>query len=1311
VSRALATLITGAVLLLPLPPGPATPAGAASSEPPPTFSSSEPEAPLGRSAGEPSLGVTHTIAPPALRGRVMYIAGLETLRTTYDDCTSPPEALWEDVSFPTTTVNTLDPILFTDPQTGRTWASQLAGKTSIMAFTDDEGETWTPSQGGGINSGVDHQTVGGGPYPAGDVGSINSYPNAVYYCSQDVGTAQCALSRDGGLTFGPAVPIYAITECGGLHGHIKVGPNGTAYVPNPSCNRQGDPLGAGEPGVVRSTDAGITWTVHTVTGARTIGSSDPAVGIGASGALYLGYEDQGRGMVATSYDRGENWAFVRDVSSEAGLNHIVFPQVTAGDDDRAAIAFLGTDYAGPGDPEGDDVTLPAVWYLYVAATYDGGDSWTTVNATPGDPVQRGTICGAGPTCGTTRNLLDFNDVTIDREGRIMAAYADGCIGGCLNGPPNSRTEVAKTARQVSGKRLFSAFDPAGTEPPAAVRVLALIRDNPSRVELSWEEPDDRLTPISGYNVYRRRTDVTAQPQVQLATLGGTERSYSDTAIGPSESYAYEVAAVNANGEGDRCREVDAVIPPPRFPCTLPGDLAVEDPADDQLTTAALDILSLHVAEPAQPDRVDRLVFTLEVQDLPATLTPGNAWVIPWNRPIPDAEFDRNYVAMRADATGAATFEYGKVSPPSVNQAISFGEVDSGSFSADDDTIVISISTDKIDDVAAGQDLTGLEVRTFPSNVSGMPVTQLSADDFTAAGFYNLVGNASCDPRPFALDDSASTPENQPVTIDVLANDVDGDGDPLAVTALSSPANGIVTNHGDGTVTYTPNFGFVGTDGFTYSASDPGGLTDTASVTVVVYRSAPFQNPVEENDSPDLVPGVDEDGYYTLSWSFPPPPDSQPCGFRIEEAGSFASLFGDDAEEILLAGENVRWVGDPQWISGAHPDTETLSYSPVYVDQQNISLTMRDPLALPAGPTRVRLEFDSFEDIENDFDYGRVQVSADGGPFTILATFTGQFSGRRVIDLSAFAGRSIRVRFNYLTDQLVSAPLYLGWFIDNVAIVAADFAPLPATVGAASRSHPIEGRPNGTYSYRVAGLFGAGCDIVGPYSNVRDITVELDGGTRALPPTADFTAAPNPAGVNETVTFDGSASHDNDAIGAEPQIVRYFWSFGDGQTQTTTVPTTTHAYGAAGTYRATLTVTDNDDQTASAELFVEVTGEGTMPGERKATGGGWIPSGNGRANFGFDVSKALTGATSGHLSFHDKDGRVKVTSESIDSLSITGNRATFTGTCSVNKASGFTFTVDAFDNGQSGSSDLFEIRLSDGYQASGTLGGGNIRIHE
>src|SRR5207245_3172286 len=81
--------------------------------------------PNGVSAGEPSCGVDWKTK------KVMYQAGLTTLRVSFNDCTSPATANWEDVSFITTSVVSLDAILFTDRFTNRTFVSQLPGQDSL----------------------------------------------------------------------------------------------------------------------------------------------------------------------------------------------------------------------------------------------------------------------------------------------------------------------------------------------------------------------------------------------------------------------------------------------------------------------------------------------------------------------------------------------------------------------------------------------------------------------------------------------------------------------------------------------------------------------------------------------------------------------------------------------------------------------------------------------------------------------------------------------------------------------------------------------------------------------------------------------------------------------------------------------------------------------------------------------------------------------------------------------------------------------------------------------------------------------------
>ena len=87
--------------------------------------------------------------------------------------------------------------------------------------------------------------------------------------------------------------------------------------------------------------------------------------------------------------------------------------------------------------------------------------------------------------------------------------------------------------------------------------------------------------------------------------------------------------------------------------------------------------------------------------------------------------------------------------------------------------------------------------------------------------------------PLPVDDAAETAEDTPVTIDVLANDRDPNGDPLTVVAVSAPAHGTAVVGDAGAVVYTPAPDFHGTDRFTYVVGDGSGLTAQAAVVVTV----------------------------------------------------------------------------------------------------------------------------------------------------------------------------------------------------------------------------------------------------------------------------------------------------------------------------------------------------------------------------------------------------------------------------------------------------------------------------------------------
>jgi hypothetical protein len=124
------------------------------------------------------------------------------------------------------------------------------------------------------------------------------------------------------------------------------------------------------------------------------------------------------------------------------------------------------------------------------------------------------------------------------------------------------------------------------------------------------------------------------------------------------------------------------------------------------------------------------------------------------------------------------------------------------------------------------------------------------------------------------------------------------------------------------------------------------------------------------------------------------------------------------------------------------------------------------------------------------------------------------------------------------------------------------------------------------------------------------------------------------------------------------------------------------------------------------------------GDDFVTGGGWItgtPSGA-KANFGV-AGGNKQGGLWGHLTYidHGPNGpKVKGTGVTAYSV-VSATSRHIEGSAEVNGQGGFTYQVDVTDNGEPGTNDTFAIRVSGpggySYSAGGTLGGGNIKLHQ
>lgn len=186
-----------------------------------------------------------------------------------------------------------------------------------------------------------------------------------------------------------------------------------------------------------------------------------------------------------------------------------------------------------------------------------------------------------------------------------------------------------------------------------------------------------------------------------------------------------------------------------------------------------------------------------------------------------------------------------------------------------------------------------------------------------------VGLTVLNAPPVARDDTASTPEDTAVTVDVLGNDTDPNGDALYVAFVGAPSNGTTGTDGV-TVTYTPTANWNGVDVFTYTVSDTGNLTDNATVTVTV---APV------NDAPTISEIPDQIIY------------------ENESTGPITFTVGDletPPAELVLLGEssNAALVPNTHIVFGGLEATRTVLITPTadLVGISTITITVDDGAA-------------------------------------------------------------------------------------------------------------------------------------------------------------------------------------------------------------------------------------------------------------------------------------------------------------------------------------------------------------------------------
>jgi hypothetical protein len=189
------------------------------------------------------------------------------------------------------------------------------------------------------------------------------------------------------------------------------------------------------------------------------------------------------------------------------------------------------------------------------------------------------------------------------------------------------------------------------------------------------------------------------------------------------------------------------------------------------------------------------------------------------------------------------------------------------------------------------------------------------------------------PAPVAHDDSATTPFNKAVAIDVLANDVDPNSLALTVTQVGAATHGAVQINGSNTVTYTPQSTYSGSDAFSYTVSNGHGGTATANVSITVQQPLP---PIAVDDTPATPFGKAVKIIVLAN-------DSDPNGLPLSVVSATApQIF--TANVTINADNTITYTPDPEFAG-----VDTFSYTIENTVHLQATATVTVNVQKPAPP--------------------------------------------------------------------------------------------------------------------------------------------------------------------------------------------------------------------------------------------------------------------------------------------------------------------------------------------------------------------------
>ena len=493
-----------------------------------------------------------------------------------------------------------------------------------------------------------------------------------------------------------------------------------------------------------------------------------------------------------------------------------------------------------GDSHGGTATATVT--VTVASVNDGPTAVNDAATTPEDTAVSITVLS--------------NDFDMDEDSLSVTAVSEPAHGAAAVDPDGTITYTPAANYHGADSFAYTVVDVNGGTATATVSVTVTpTNDGPVAADDAATTAEDTAVSIA---VLANDSDLDGDA---LSVTGASAPAHGTAAVNPDGTIAYTPAA-NYHGAdsfsytiGDGSGVTASATVSVTVTSTNDGPVAVDDAAATAEDTAVV------VSVLTNDSDLDGDTLSVSAATAPAH---GTATV--------NADGTITY-APAANYHGADSFSYtvGDGNGGSATATVSVTvtptndgpvAVDDAATTAEDTAVIVSVLTNDTD-----QDGDTLTVSAAPAPAHGTATVTDGTITYTPAANYHGADSFSytigdgfggtatatvsvtvtpANDGPVAVDDAATTGEDTAVSITVLTNDTDLDGDTLSVSSVSVPAHGTATINADGTLTYMPAANYHGADAFTYTLSD--GLGGSATATVSVTVTPANDGPVAVDDA-------------------------------------------------------------------------------------------------------------------------------------------------------------------------------------------------------------------------------------------------------------------------------------------------------------------------------------------------------------------------------------------------------------------------------------------------------------------------------